>query len=122
MVGIGGGVVGVKVGDVCDQVNEVVKLPHVVNRGGGGRRDEDLSLRIVDEPLVVEFLGVRPARIRISNCQPNSFAEKGRLLRISSNLVLEIDQVRLELFERSDLSLHHLVCRDVGVALEVGIL
>jgi hypothetical protein len=62
MVRVGAGDFGVEVGDVGYQVNEVVELPDVVARDGRGRRDEDLPLRIVCEPLVEEFLGVGSGR------------------------------------------------------------
>lgn len=58
-----GGKFGVEVGDVRYQVDEVVELFDIFTRGGGRRRDENLPLRIVCEPLIVEFLGVRPASV-----------------------------------------------------------
>jgi len=45
---------------VRDEIDEVVKLLDVVGRCRRRRGEEDLSLRIVGEPLVVELLGVRP--------------------------------------------------------------
>ena len=59
MVRVGGGEFGVEVGNVGDEIDEVMELLGVVARDGGGGRDEDLALCIVREPLVVEFLGIR---------------------------------------------------------------
>ena len=67
MVGVGGGELGVEVCDVGYEVDKVVELLGIFARDGRGGRDEDLALRIVGEPLVVEFLSVRSAA-SVSDC------------------------------------------------------
>ena len=58
LVVVRGGDIGIEIGDVGDEVNEVVEFLVVFAGGRRGRRDEDLSLGVVCEPLIVELLGI----------------------------------------------------------------
>jgi hypothetical protein len=104
-----GGEVGVQVGDVRYQVDEVVELLGIFARDGRWGRDEDLALRIIGEPLVVEFLGVgSELRLAMNSHLRQARDWTGNAPGISPDLVLQVDQVSLDLFERRDFSLHHI--------------
>lgn len=119
VVKVGGGDIRVEIGDVGDEVNEVVEFLVVFAGSGGRGRDEDLSLGVVCEPLVVELLSIGSGggcqgvtkqkrlttRAAIGGDNNNN---ENNSLGIPPDLVLQTDQVSVDLFEGGHLSLGHL--------------
>lgn len=123
----GPGIFGVAFGDVGNQVDDVVEGLDRVGSGGGGRDEEDLSLRLILLPLLQELFLVRPERLAKGMCAGDGEAltwgpDESCIAdsRCTNTLARRVNinrhgrlQVSVDFFERGDLALHHcgrLIC------------
>lgn len=97
---------GIAVGAVGNEVDQLAETDQALGVGGAGSLHEELQESLVLAVLVVEVIFVRSGGVSVNGVVLKWF---GNLRWVSADLVLQVRQVCIDLLERSNLALDHLV-------------